>query len=339
MTDVAKRAGVSQTTVSFVVNNRDAGLPEHTKRKVLQACAELKYSPNEAARRLASKTTRAIGLAIYDISAAANYRQSIAMVIASVYRAAEARQQRLHIYTTDERREGGADISTYFAVPIRSREVDGIVLLDAYVDDACIIAAFEEGLPMVMLDRRCGRVPAVVPDYEYGFRRVAETLVEKEKHNRICLATGKGNYYRDSRVRGAFLSAAIDVGIPTEAVATLEVDIETETDRVTMSDLIDKMLAEGPRPTAMVCAYDVIALAATAALRQKGIRVPDDVAVVGCSGVLASGDPAYDLTTLDIRHEAMGQHAVDLVIRAVKGENVAGSCIVVQPELILRSTL
>ena len=72
MTDVARLAGVSQTTVSFVVNNLDAGLPEHTKRKVLQACAELNYSPNEAARRLASRVSRAIGLAIYDISAVAN---------------------------------------------------------------------------------------------------------------------------------------------------------------------------------------------------------------------------------------------------------------------------
>jgi len=142
MADVAKAAGVSQTTVSFVVNNLDAGLPERTKQKVLQACADLNYSPNEAARRLASKVSHAIGLALYDITALANYRQAAATVIASVYRAAEARQQRLQIYTTHERREDGADIATYFAAPVRGREVDGIVVWDSYVDEKRIVSAF-----------------------------------------------------------------------------------------------------------------------------------------------------------------------------------------------------
>lgn len=120
MTDVAKRARVSQTTVSFVVNNLDVCLPERTKRKVLQACAELNYSPNEAVRRLASNAPLAVGLATYDISTLVNYRQPAATVIASIYQAAEARQQRAQICTTHERMESGSGIGTYLAVPLRS---------------------------------------------------------------------------------------------------------------------------------------------------------------------------------------------------------------------------
>lgn len=338
MNDVARAAGVSQTTVSFVVNNLDAGLPERTKRKVLQACTDLNYSPNEAARRLASKVSHAIGLAVYDIGAIGNYRQAAATVIASVYRAAEARQQRLQIYTTHERREDGADIGTYFAVPVRSREVDGIVIWDSFVNEKRVVSAFNEGLAIVTLDRRCENVPSVVPDYDYGFRRIAELVAEKG-YDRICLASrGKRNFYRDRRARGAFLSAAMELGLPVESMTSLEIEIETQTTPEAMAELIDKLLAKKPWPRVMVCIYDVIALAAIAALRSRGVRVPEDIAVIGCAGVPAGADPAYELTTLDVKHDLMGQHAVDLVLRMVKGEDMTGTSVTVEPELIVRST-
>jgi LacI family transcriptional regulator len=335
MTDVANLAGVSQTTVSFVVNNIDAGLPERTKRKVLQACAQLNYSPNEAARRLASRVSRAIGLAIYDITAIANYKQSAAAVVAAVYRAAESREQRLQIYTTHERKENGADIGTYFAIPVRSREVDGIVVWDQFVEERRVVSAFDEGLPIVTLDRHVANVPAVVPDYEQGFRELAGFLARKG-YDRICLATRKGSYYRDAHAKGAFLSAAAQLGIPAQSVHTVEVDIETQTDPVLMSAIIDRIVSW--KPKALACVYDTIALGAIAAFRRRGIRVPKDIAVVGCAGVPASADPEYDLTTLNIRHDQMGQHAVDMVLRMVKGEDLAGSVMVVQPELVIRSS-
>lgn len=337
MMDVAKAAGVSQTTVSFVVNNLDAGLPESTKRRVLDACAKLHYSPNEAARRLARKASHAIGLAMYDITALSNYRQSAATILASVYRAAEARQQRLQIYTTHERREDGADIGTYFAVPVRSREVEGVIVWDSFVDDEKIISAYNEGLSMITLDRQCGNVPSVTPDYVDGFRQVAE-LIAKKGYDRICIATRTGHYYRDRSARAPFIAAAMDLGLPINQITNLDIDIETQTDPRLMLQAIDKMLASGPRPRVMVCFYDVIALAAIAALREKGLRVPEDIAVIGCAGVPASADPAYDLTTVHLRHDLMGQHAVDMLLRMINGDDLTGSRVVVQPELILRSS-
>lgn len=337
MNDVARLAGVSQTTVSFVVNNLDAGLPEATKRRVLQACAELNYSPNEAARRLASRVSRSIGLAIYDITAVSNYKQSASAVIASVYRAAEARQQRLQIYTTHLRQENGSDIGTYFAVPVRSHEVDGIVVWDAFVDDERVVSAFSEGLPIVTLDRRCGNVPAVVPDYEDGFSRMAE-LVASKGYDSICIAGRKGKCYRDLRARTAFTVAAADLGIPEDAITNIKVDIETETDLEPMLGLVDQLMASERPPRAVICLYDAIALSVIAALRHRGLRVPEDVAVTGCAGVVAARDPAYDLTTLDLRQDLMGQHAVDMVLRMVKGDDLGGTSISVQPELIVRSS-
>lgn len=337
MTDVARLAGVSQTTVSFVVNNMDAGLPDRTKRKVLHACAELNYSPNEAARRLASRVSRAIGLAIYDISAAANYRQSAASVIASVYRGAETRRQRLHIYTTHDHKEHGADAGAYFTTPVRSHEVDGIVIWDAHVDARRIVSAFAEGLPIVTLDRRCDNVPSVVPNYDRGYRQIAD-LIKTRGYGSVCLASGKGDYYRDLRARKVFAVAASEVGIPESSILHLEIDIETQIDHERMLTLVDDVLALEPRPRVLVCAYDTIALGFVAALHHKGIMVPEEMAVIGCAGVPASADPAYELTTLDLRYDQMGQQAVDLVLRIVKGESLAGSSVVVEPELIVRST-
>jgi len=75
-----------------------------------------------------------------------------------------------------------------------------------------------------------------------------------------------------------------------------------------------------------------------AVLRRRGVRVPEEIAVVGCAGVPAAADPAYDLTTLDLRHDLVGQHAVEMVLRMIKGEDLAGSGVVVRPELIVRSS-
>lgn len=337
MMDVAKAAGVSQTTVSFVVNNLDAGLPESTKRKVLEACKELNYSPNEAARRLARKASHAIGLAMYDITALANYRQSAAPIVASVYRAAETRQQRLQIYTTHERREDGSDIGTYFSVPVRSREVEGIILWDSYVDEDRVISAYNEGLATITLDRQCGMVPSVTPDYVDGFRKVAE-FIAKRGYDRICIATRTGQYYRDRAARSPFIAAAMELGLPVDNVTAMSVDIETETDPRLMQHIVDRMLAESPLPRVLVCLYDVIALAAVAAFRRRGVRVPEDIAVIGCAGVPASADPAYELTTLDLRYDLIGQHAVDMLLRMINGDDLTGSRVVVQPELVIRST-
>lgn len=334
MTDVARLAGVSQTTVSFVVNNIDAGLPEITKRKVLQACAELNYSPNEAARRLASRVSHAIGLAIYDISAAADYKQAAAAVIASVYRGAETHRERLLIYTTHERKEDGADIGTYFAVPVRSRAVDGIVVWDAYVDSHRVVSAFAEGFPIVTLDRQCDSVPSVVPDYDNGYKQVAE-LIRTRHYKHACLISGRIDQYRNFQVKKAFMAAITEMRMSGLSITHLEVDMEHSKPE---SILADDLLALKPRPRVLVCAYDTVALGLVAAFRHKGVRVPEDVAIIGCAGVPASADPAYELTTLDLQYGRMGQHAVDLVLRMVKGESLAGSGVVVQPELIVRST-
>lgn len=337
MKDVAKAAGVSQTTVSFVVNDLDAGLPECTKRKVLDVCAKLNYSPNEAARRLARKASRAIGLAMYDITAVANYRLAASAVLSSVYRAAETRQQRLQIYTTHERREDGSDIGTYFAVPVRGREVEGVIIWDSYVDDKRVISAYNEGLPMITLDRQCGSVPSVIPDYAGGFRQVAALLAEKG-YDRICVATRTGSYYRDISARGPFVEAVMELGLPADEITSIEVDIVSQTSPAEMLAKVDELLAMSRRPRVLVCMYDVIAIGAISALRHRGVRVPEDIAVVGCAGVTASADPAYDLTTLHLRHDLMGEHAVDMLLRMVDGDDLTGSSVVVQPQLIVRSS-
>lgn len=115
-------------------------------------------------------------------------------------------------------------------------------------------------------------------------------------------------------------------------------DIEAQTGPAQMSHLMDEMLAQEPRPRVLLRTYDVIALGAVAALRQKGLRVPEDIAVTGCAGVSAAADPTYDFTTLGLHHDQMGHHAVDMVLRVAKGENLAGSSVVVQPELMVRSS-
>ncbi len=337
MADVARLAGVSLTTVSFVVNNLDGGFTEQTKRKVLRACKKLNYTPNEAARRLATKHSRAIGLAIYDVSAIPDPTQSGGTVLASVYRAAESRGHRLHVFTTHNRSEDGLDVATYYTVPIRSREVDGVVLSDEFVDENRVVSVFRDGLPIVTLDRRCGDVPAVVPDYEYGCRAVAEFLAERG-YEPFSIVARPGIHYRDSNIGQILRHTASELGIAVDNRHHFEADPETQVETAHFQALVNNFVACRPWPRAVVCMYDALALALVHSLRQMGVRVPEDIAVIGCSGVPASSDRAYQLTTLDLRYRTMAQHAVDLLLRMLAGENIRGTCVAVQPELIIRSS-
>ncbi len=337
MTDVARRAGVSQTTVSFVLNGIDAGLPDRTRQRVIDAARELNYSPNDAARRLASRRSRTLGLAFYDISVVADYRQAAATVMRSVYRAAEKRGNRLSIYTTHERKETGEDIGTYFAVPVRSREVDGMIVWDSYVEEGRLRASFDEPLPIVTLDRQVADVPCVVPDYDDGMRQVVQSLVAQGRR-RLCLITHAEKVYRDLNFRASFDRATREAGVSEDNLIYVEEPpAEYATER-TVERIIDDLLATPGRPQAILCAYDRSALAALQHLRVHDISVPDEIAVVGCAGLPICGDDCYQISTLDLRHDLMGSHAVDLVLRMVRGEDLRGTKVVVTPEYFRRRT-
>ncbi len=337
MTDVARRAGVSQTTVSFVLNGIDAGLPERTRQRVMDAARELNYSPNDAARRLASQRSRTLGLAFYDISIVTDYRQAAATVMRAVFKAAEKSGHRLSVYTTHERHETGEDVGTYFAVPVRSREVDGMIVWDSYVEAERLRASFDEPLPIVTLDRQVADVPCVVPDYDEGVRSVVNSLVA-DGRRRFCLITHAAKVYRDVHFCAAFESAAREAGIPESNLTYTQEGPADPPTKPTVELIIDDLLQQPKRPEAILCAYDRSALAALIHLRSLGVSVPDDIAVVGCSGLPICADDYYQISTLDLRHDLMGSHAVELVLRMVRGEDLRGSKVVVTPEYVRRET-
>lgn len=337
MNDVAREAGVSQTTVSFVLNNIEAGLPDRTKQRVLEAARRLNYTPNDAARRLASKRSRALGLAIYDITDITDYQQAASSVVASVFRATETRGYRLSIYTTHQRAEGGEDIKTYFAVPVLSHEVEGVVVWDYYVESERLLASFRDGLPVVALDRQVDDVPCVVPDYDHGLRQVVRALVAKGRR-RLGLLVRSDRAFRDVRVRAAFEQAAREAGLADSDLTFREERRPVAREEDTTSRCVDEFLASSRPPEAIVCGYDRTALSALAHLRSRGVKVPDDIAVVGCAGMPVTSHSAFRLSTLDLRIDQMGMHAVDLVLRMTKGEPLAGTCVMVQPQFIERET-
>jgi len=338
MDDVAREAGVSQTTVSFVLNGIEAGLPESTKQRVLEAARRLNYTPNDAARRLASNRSRAIGLAIYDIRYVMDYQQAAASVLSSVFRAAEIRGQRLGVYTTHERAESGEDIETYFATPVLGREVDGVVVWDYYVGADRLISSFKDGLPIVLLDRQTQDVPCVVPDYDQGLIDIVRHLVSSGRKSLRALVR-PGEAYRDTRFRAAFDTAARLAGLAPNQFACLEQPGSRRSgDDSAIQEIVDQLLEMPEPPDAIICARDHMALSVLTHLRARGVDVPGSIAVVGCAGLPVTSHPAFRLSTLDLRLEVMGIHAVDLVVRMAKGEQLSGTCIVVRPEFIPRQT-
>ncbi len=337
MTDVAKKAGVSQTTVSFVLNGIEAGLPESTKQRVLEAARELNYSPNAAARRLASRRSHAIGFAMYDIEYIVDYMTGAAAILAATYAASEIQGHQVVVYTTHERRESGEDAETYFTVPIRSREVDGVIVWDSYVAGDRLAAAFRDGLPIVTVDRVVEEVPSVVPNYEAGLEQVLDLLLSRG-HKRFALLYA-GVFHRDRVIREAFDQVVARKGIPPSAITVKEGRYYPGNAHRNVQGRLDEILSQPERPTALICGESKSAFEALAYLKIRGIRVPDEMAVVSCTQVPASDYPLIDLTCLNTHWDVMGRHAVELVLRMVRGENLAGTQVVVEPELVVRGSV
>jgi DNA-binding LacI/PurR family transcriptional regulator len=324
--DVAARAGVSRTTVSFVLN-QTAGvqISQATRERVVVAATELGYHPHASARQLAGGRSNMIGLVL---------RQSTEQVAGDPFLVETLRGLALAARSAGFRVmvEPLAPDGTYEAL-LRSQHADGLVVSGPRVDDPSLRRLVRDGFPIVLQGSLPG-VPALSVDIDNvaGARVAVEHLIALG-HRRIACITNAPVVYTAAQERlTGYHDALAAAGIALEEDLVAEACFDAPSGHAAMAGLLDSA-----RFSAVFVASDVVALGAIGALRERGLRVPMDISVVGFDDIplVAFFDPP--LTTIRVPAFDLG-HAAGLALLARIDGSAAPTETLLPTDLIVRGS-
>jgi DNA-binding LacI/PurR family transcriptional regulator len=323
--EVAERAGVSRTAASRVINN--APHVSRAKRDAVeQAIRDLGYTPSRTARALATRRTNIVALAIAGDDPALFADPFFAQVIVGVSAALEDTD--LHLMLCLASSERG---QARFRSLLRTRGVDGALLMALRGDDPLVAITQQSGLPTVFGGRPLHGEPSWFVDADnYGGARTAVEHLIRSGRTRIATITGPPDTnVSETRLRG-YREALAMAGLPSAGERSAE--FTEPGGAAAMHALLD---AE-PDLDAVFVASDLMAAGALRALHDLGRRVPDDVAVVGFDDVGTAARTRPALTTVRQPIKAMGQELARMLTAVLEGEDP--SPVVLPTRLILRES-
>lgn len=326
--DVAQRAGVSATTVSFVLNNVEGmRISEETRQRVLEAAKELDYHPDSLARRMVSGRTHNIAYVIRQSPDQAFADAFMPEVLNGLARGAAA--QDFHVLFEPI----GPEDSRGFAWLIRERHVDGLVIAGPRTDDAELLNLFDRGVPVVLQGQLPGvAIPFVDVDNHHGARIATQHLI-KLGHTRISLITNTGLQYTAAAARLAgYREALAQAGLPFEEKLIRYGNFTPQSGDAAITDLLSE------KPPAVFVASDVVALGVIKRLQTLGVRVPDDIALVGFDDIPLARYLDPPLTTMRLPAFGLGWGAAQLITRFINRVPVENQQVLLETELIVRAS-
>jgi DNA-binding LacI/PurR family transcriptional regulator len=318
--DVARLAGVSPATASRVLNGSTtvaAGLRE----RVLEAASSLGYRPNTLARSLRRQRTQTIGVIVSDI-ANPHHSEAVRVMEDEASRAG----WRLVLCNSDER----VDKQRAYLRLLADERVGGVILSAADRAGSGVDALLDLGIPVLAFDRVIDdpRVDAVTCDNEGGVQELTSHLA-RLGHRRIAFVGGPAHVATGSARLAGYRAAMREAHLrPVMAVGGFRADRAEAATR--------RLLARSPRPTALVVANNTMAVGTLRAVRETGLRVPDDVAIASVDDPVWAELVEPPLTALAQPVRAMAEVAVRLVLERVSGERNELVRVVLPMELRLR---
>ncbi|MCM3569871.1 LacI family DNA-binding transcriptional regulator [Neobacillus mesonae] len=319
--DVAKKAGVSIATVSGVINN-NGKYSNKTKEKVLDVMEELKYYPSSVASSLTAKRTQTIGLIIPDISS-----PFYAEFARSLEDWGDEKGYSIIICSTDynEKKE-----KKYVSLLLR-RRVDGIIISSGFNNVDLIKDIIQQEIPVVLVAYNIDSLQlntVSVDDYRGGYQATA--YLAELGHKRIAIITETVQSSAE-RIRG-YQNALndyhliYDENLLTESRATFEEgEIQAE-----------KLLNLEEPPTAIFAFNDILAIGAMRAVLKRGLKIPEDISIVGFDNSVLATICNPTLTTMAQPLNDMGKEAIGSLISEIEGTVKRKQRILLLPELVKR---
>jgi LacI family transcriptional regulator len=329
--DVAKRAGVSRTTVSFVLNKvPGTRISAETQRKVIEAAEDLGYSPHAAARSLVTQRSHTVGLVLCQSPDTVFQDAFLPEVLRGVGQPMRERGYRILVESLEDISQPGAYIDL-----VLGQRTDGLILSGPRSDDKELERLRDEGFPMVLLGQLPNAgIPSVDVDNVAGARHAVEHLLSLG-HRRIGFISNAPIWYTSSahRLQGY-----------REALAAYQVSADDSLVRYghytdeSGYEAMCALLETTPLPTAVFIASDLVAFGAMAAVRDNGLSIPEDIAVVGFDDVRMARYVNPHLTTVHLPAFELGHAAAQLLLDWMDEGEMPPSQVLLPTQLVIRQS-
>ena len=317
---VAELAGVSKASVSRVLNGHPSVSPE-LRAAVEAVIRQQGYEPNAVARALARRRTGNIALIIPRPARFAFSHPFLTEVMRGLGAAIEGEGYSLQIVTSASPER--------LAVIYRDGSCDGMAFAGIWADDPLARGLTEAAVPVVLIGRQPApaRVPSVWMDDEAGAALATGHLLERGYAD-LAMLNGPPSEASFARLRG-FRHALTTAGLPWRAEQVLGGEFSVDSGRRLLAQLLER----GRSPRGVFVASDTMAFGVLDGARLAGLRVPEDLAIVGFDNFPFSALTEPPLTTVDAHVFALGQRAGALLLQQVRGQ------VPEQPQLVLPMTL
>lgn len=318
MTDVARAAGVSPALVSLAF--RDAyGVSKSSREHILATAAQMGYQPNRVAARLASKADDTLGVFLLDL-----HNEVFADMFDGMREAAH--QSGRELVLTVGSISGALDRPALDSL-VRAR-VDVTIAAGLLLPDADL-ATYAGRLPLVSVARIVPGFDAVASDNELGATLAVEHLLSLGHRRIVHLASPPTDGYLGRRA--GYTRAMQKAGLTPQAITC-------GYSRSAASELAGPLLDSTGRPTAIFTHNDQTALGVLDAVHARGLRVPEDITVVGYDNTSASKLPGVDLTTVDLHPVDLGRRAAEIAILRSNDPELEPMVEVFSPSLLVRAS-
>jgi len=312
--DVARLAGVSRATVSYVINDRTGGnvrISEETRRRVLEAVEKLGYQPNVTARSLRTRRTQLLSVMVPDLTNA-----FYPLLIRGAQAVADEQDYQILVYDSND---SPARERAFVSAMLR-RWVDGVILVTFHLQAEDVARLTRVGIPVVAVGGRLrtAEVDVVATRERLAVHEVMRHLIGLG-HRRIAHMAGPQDTPPGKVRLQGYREALAEAGIPYDESLVRYGTFQ----RKGVADMVSSLFPQSGRedhPTALFAANDVMAIEVIRTLIRQGWRVPEDVAVCGFDNVPEAELVVPSLTTIGQDAQAMGQRAAELLLGRLNGQ-------------------
>ena len=326
--EVAERAGVHASTVSRALNPATRSMVvEAVVERVMKAAADLGYRPDPVAASLRTGRSKLIGILLPDIANT---------VFAPILSGASERlsSQGYSVIVADVGNDETRQLD--LAAGLVARRVDGLILATVSRDDPLVGYCIAQGIPAVLVNRAetRARLSAVISDDALGMQLAVDHLVELG-HKAIGHIAGPQQHSTGFLRRRGFQFAMVSHGLDPEAAPCEDTAAFSRAEGAAAAR---RLLDRHPNLTAIAAANDLLALGAYDILRERGLKCPDDISVVGHNDMPLVDLISPPLATIRISHKEMGRQAAQLLEQAIEHQEGPIRNVVLPSELIIRSS-
>lgn len=321
--DVAKAAGVSQATVSLVLSGGAPSIPPETWARITKAAKDLGYRPNRFAQALKTSRSMTVACIVPDITNP---------FYPSLIRGIQSVTDGLSYDVISVNTDGSPERERHFLDWARQGRVDGVIGVFFTIRAYDFIPLIEAGVPVVRIEsssKTGGEI--AVDDIFVDSRAAARTVTEyliAQGHRRIAMIAGRGG---PQAVRIEGYRAALAVAGCDEHVV-----IDDEFSEIGGTRAAEAILASEFNPTAIFAANDLMAIGVMQALRERGIDIPRDIAVVGFDDISAAKLVTPPLTTVAQFQWQMGERAAEMLMARLQGARTGPGTAVEMPFTLIQ---